>query len=148
MYWSKLLTFKRQRKSSKSDGEQKRQIKRNRQKACVRLFLHLPLSTCCFPSLFQTQTVRNSDIYSINCQHNQHQYVRTQTSSTTNTAETEAAVSLTRMLKYSRAVQHKSKFSVSNWLHVFCQCTGLDCPNALIKSLLFHSFVNKYIQIM
>lgn len=53
----------------------------------VCFFFHLYSSTCCFPSLSCTQTVRNSDTYSINCQHNQRQYVRTLTSNTTNTAE-------------------------------------------------------------
>ena len=77
MHWSMLLIFKRQ--SNKSEGEQKRRIKRNREKERERewLFCHLHSSTSCFPSLSQTQTVKDSDIYSINCQHNQHQYVRT-----------------------------------------------------------------------
>lgn len=82
----------------------------------VCFLFHLFSSTCCFPSLSRTQTVRNSDTYSINCQHNQRQYVRTLTSNTTNTAETEASVYLTWLLKYSPVVQRKSECSASNRL--------------------------------
>lgn len=101
----------------KQEAHTEKQTERERVHVCVcgRSF-HLHSSTCCFPSLSQTQPVRNSDIYSINCQHNQHRYVRSLTSNTANTAETEAAVYLTQPLKYSTTV-----YRALNWLQLSLQ---------------------------
>lgn len=120
MYWSVLLRFKRERIIRLEENKRptlKNRLKRERVHVCVcgRSF-HLHSSTCCFPSLSQTQPARNSDIYSINCQHNQHRYVRSLTSNTANTAETEAAVYLTQPLKYSTTV-----YRALNWLQLSLQ---------------------------
>lgn len=120
-----------------SEGEQKRQIKGSRRRewvVSIKCVCEWGCSSTCthrhvvFPSLSQTQTVRTPDNYSINCQHNQHQYVWTLTSNTTNAAETEAAVSPTPPSpKCSLVVQRKSECSMLNWQQLSCQCEGFDC---------------------
>lgn len=102
---------------------------------CGRSF-HLHSSTCCFPSLSQKQPARNSDIYSINCQHNRHQYVRSSTSNTANTAETEAAVYLTRPLKYSTTV-----YRALNWLQLSLQTVSF--LQGFVFLLFLFSFFNQ-----
>lgn len=95
-----------------------------------------------FSIVIHRQTVRNSDIYSINCQLHQHQYVKTLRSNTTNTAETETDVYLTRLLKYSLVVRLKSKCSMFNWLWHFCQCKGLTVPQLSYLVSLFSLVIN------
>ena len=110
--------------------------KRDRKRECV--CVCVPLCVCVVVSpavcIHVLSSVRNSDIYSISCQRNQHQYVRSRTNNTTNKTEAEAAVYLTRLLKYSRTVQNKSMFSCMFYDSV----TRFDWPkNHQISSIVF-----------
>lgn len=67
----------------------------------------LPLIHMLFSIIILTRTVRISDTYSINRQRSQHQYVSTWTRTRTNTAETQAAVCPTWLLKLSLQVREQ-----------------------------------------
>lgn len=83
----------------------------------------LPLIHMLFSIIILTRTVKISDTYSINQEHSQHQYVSTWTSTKTNTAETEAAVCPTWLLKLSLQVREQigtdSFLSVAWYLFFF-----------------------------